>query len=61
MVLEREMCARADGGVGGIPDAKSTTLEFGELLHSLMYVGGVVVTNPPFAVDPRFVLVGIEI
>ncbi|KAF8342191.1 ornithine decarboxylase antizyme-domain-containing protein [Cantharellus anzutake] len=35
--------------------------QFGELLHSLMYVGGTVVTNPPFAVDPRFVLVGIEI
>lgn len=33
----------------------------GELLHSLMYVGGVVVTKPPFAVDSAFVLVGLEI
>lgn len=32
-----------------------------ELLHSLMYVGGAVVTKPPFAVDPAFVLVGLEI
>ncbi|KAJ3571776.1 hypothetical protein NP233_g3544 [Leucocoprinus birnbaumii] len=33
----------------------------GELLHSLMYVGGAVVTKSPFAVDPAFVLVGLEI
>lgn len=33
----------------------------GELLHSLMYVGGSVVTKPPFVVDPAFVLVGLEI
>lgn len=33
----------------------------GELLHALMYVGGSVVTKPPFAVDPAFVLVGLEI
>jgi len=33
----------------------------GDLLHSLMYVGGTVVTKPPFKVDPAFVLVGIEI
>lgn len=33
----------------------------GELLHSLMYVGGSVVTKAPFAVDPAFVLVGMEI
>jgi len=33
----------------------------GELLHSLMYVNGSVVTKPPFAVDPAFVLVGLEI
>jgi len=33
----------------------------GELLHSLMYVGGIVVTKPPFEVDPSYVLVGIEI
>lgn len=35
--------------------------EFEELLHSLMYVGGSVVTRPPFPVDPRLVLVGIEV
>lgn len=33
----------------------------GVLLHSLMYVGGTVVTNPVFQVDPAFVLVGLEI
>jgi hypothetical protein len=33
----------------------------GELLHSLMYVGGSVVTKPPFAIDPAFILVGLEI
>jgi len=33
----------------------------GDLLHSLMYVGGTVVTKPPFKVDPGFILVGIEI
>lgn len=33
----------------------------GELLHSLMYVGGSVVTKPPFHVDPAYVLVGLEI
>lgn len=33
----------------------------GELLHSLMYVGGAVVTKPAFAVDPAFVLVGLDI
>jgi len=33
----------------------------GSLLHSLMYVGGSVVTKPPFAVDPAYVLVGLEI
>jgi hypothetical protein len=31
------------------------------VLHSLMYVGGTVVTKPPFKVDPAFVLVGMEI
>ncbi len=31
------------------------------VLHSLMYVGGSVVTKPPFQVDPAFVLVGLEI
>lgn len=33
----------------------------GDLLHALMYVGGTVVTKPPFAVDPAYVLVGIEV
>ncbi|KAF9264274.1 hypothetical protein L218DRAFT_972776 [Marasmius fiardii PR-910] len=33
----------------------------GEVLHSLMYVGGTVVTKPPLPVDPAFVLVGMEI
>ncbi|KAJ7262268.1 ornithine decarboxylase antizyme-domain-containing protein [Mycena haematopus] len=33
----------------------------GKILHSLMYVGGTVVTKPPFDVDPAFVLVGLEI
>lgn len=33
----------------------------GDLLHSLMYVGGTVVTKPLFKVDPAFVLVGLEI
>jgi len=33
----------------------------GDLLHSLMYVGGTVVTSPPFKVDPAYVLVGLEI
>ncbi|EGO25522.1 hypothetical protein SERLADRAFT_465809 [Serpula lacrymans var. lacrymans S7.9] len=33
----------------------------GELLHSLMYVGGNVVTKPPFQVDPACLLVGLEI
>jgi hypothetical protein len=33
----------------------------GEILHSLMYVGGSVVTKPPFPVDSAFVLVGLEI
>lgn len=33
----------------------------GNLLHSLMYVGGTVVTKPPLQVDPAYVLVGLEI
>ena len=33
----------------------------GDLLHSLMYVGGSVVTRPPFQVDPTYVLVGLEV
>jgi len=31
------------------------------LLHSLMYVGGTVVTKPVYQVNPAFVLVGLEI
>jgi len=33
----------------------------GDLLHSLMYVGGTVVTKSPYKVDPAYVLVGLEI
>ena len=33
----------------------------GARLHSLMYVGGSVVTNPPFQVDSGFVLVGLDV
>jgi hypothetical protein len=33
----------------------------GDVLHSLMYVGGTVVTKSPFQVDSAFVLVGMEI
>jgi len=33
----------------------------GSILHSLMYVGGAVVTKPPYQVDPAFVLVGLEV
>ncbi|KAI0093424.1 ornithine decarboxylase antizyme-domain-containing protein [Irpex rosettiformis] len=32
-----------------------------DLLHAFMYVGGTVVTTPPFPVDPAYVLVGMEI
>ena len=35
--------------------------DLGELLHSLMYVGGTVVTAPPYPVNPAFVLVGMEL
>jgi hypothetical protein len=38
-----------------------TSAGFGELLHSLMYVGGVVVSKPVFKVAPTYVLVGMEI
>jgi hypothetical protein len=31
------------------------------VLHSLMYVGGTVVTRPLYPVDPAYVLVGLEI
>ena len=33
----------------------------GELLHSLLYVGGNVVTKPLFQVDPALLLIGLEI
>ncbi|TFK75271.1 hypothetical protein BDN72DRAFT_867992 [Pluteus cervinus] len=33
----------------------------GDMLHSLMYVGGTVVTRPVFALNPAFVLVGLTI
>lgn len=33
----------------------------GALLHSLIYVGGSVITKLPFDVDAAFVLVGLEI
>jgi hypothetical protein len=32
----------------------------GDLVHSLMYVSGTIVTQPPFPVDKAYVLVGIE-
>lgn len=32
-----------------------------ELLHSLMYVGGSIVTKSPFQVDPAYILVGVDI
>lgn len=40
-------------------DRSSSAL--GEILHSFMYVGGNVVTKPPFRVDPTYLLVGVEI
>lgn len=40
---------------------EKTTPALGDLLHSLMYVGGTVVTKPPFQVDPAYILVGLEI
>lgn len=53
--------ASENTGVGAGGSNQYSRQEFGELLHSLMYVGGSVVTRPPFPVDPRFVLVGIEV
>ncbi|KAF8134637.1 ornithine decarboxylase antizyme-domain-containing protein [Boletus edulis] len=32
-----------------------------DLLHSLMYVGGSIVTKPPFQVNPAYILVGLDI
>jgi hypothetical protein len=33
----------------------------GAFLHSLMYIGGTVITKPVYPVDPALVLVGLEI
>ena len=38
-----------------------SSLNLSTLLHSLMYVGGTVVTRPPFDVDAAFVLVGLDV
>lgn len=57
MVLDRGVSASNGSGRGSQQQQK----EFGEFLHSLMYVGGSVVTRPPFPIEPRFVLVGIEV
>jgi len=38
-----------------------TSPALGDILHSFMYVGGTVVTKPPFQVDSKYVLVGLEI
>jgi len=38
-----------------------TSSAFGSLLHSLMYVGGSVVSLPPFELNKRYVLVGLEL
>lgn len=40
---------------------EKTSPALSSLLHSLMYVGGTVVTKPDFPVDPAYVLVGLEI
>lgn len=40
---------------------EKTCPALGDLLHSLMYVGGTVVTKPPFPSDSAYVLVGMEI
>ena len=46
-------------GLAIILERSSSNL--GALLHSLMYVGGTVVTKPPFDVDSAFVLVGLDV
>jgi hypothetical protein len=65
MVLDRGSSVAQDSVTGNGRDGDDRMghpqKEFGELLHSLMYVGGSIVTNPPYAVDPRYVLVGIEV
>jgi len=35
--------------------------QFATFLHSLMYVGGVVITKPRYPVHPAYILVGLEI
>jgi len=32
-----------------------------DLIHSLMYVGGQIVTKPPFKASPAYLLVGLEL
>jgi hypothetical protein len=44
--------------LSGFTDNKYQTAE---TLHSLMYVGGTVVSQPPFAVDSNYVLVGLDV
>lgn len=67
MVLDRSVIGEGNERGNGSRNAavngsgSSGKREFEELLHSLMYVGGSVVTRPPFPVDPRLVLVGIEV
>lgn len=60
MVLDRSYVDEGTGAGAGI-EGRVAKREFEELLHSLMYVGGSVVTRPPFPVDPRLVLIGIEV
>jgi hypothetical protein len=38
-----------------------TTSGLDQLIHSLMYVGGQVVTHPPFKASSSYVLIGMEI
>lgn len=72
IVLDRGMAGAGAKTVGpdmigrsGAAGAGGQSAEFGELLHSLMYVGGSIVSRPPGAaslpVDPRYLLVGIEV
>lgn len=38
-----------------------TSDDLDELIHSLMYVGGQVVTRPPFNTNPSYLLIGMEV
>ncbi|TEB38189.1 hypothetical protein FA13DRAFT_1761458 [Coprinellus micaceus] len=49
-----------DGKGAPVVNLRESIVAF-NLLHSLMYVGGTVVTAPVFKLDPAFVLVGLEI